>query len=121
MSTTTTPGITPGTHKWFVLSVVSVGTFMATLDGSIVNISLPTIQSAFGVSLSAIEWVVVAYLHEPERSADWLPVRLRESATHSQGRTRTAILPARVAKMNPEPSLLAVSIPVVVAATREVD
>ncbi|HEU5423685.1 MAG TPA: MFS transporter [Nitrolancea sp.] len=55
-------GITPGTHKWFVLSVVSVGTFMATLDGSIVNISLPTIQSAFGVSLSAIEWVVVAYL-----------------------------------------------------------
>ena len=55
-------GITPGRHKWLVLSAVSVGTFMATLDGSIVNISLPKIQSAFGVSLASIEWVVVAYL-----------------------------------------------------------
>ncbi|MBX6341740.1 MAG: MFS transporter, partial [Thermomicrobiaceae bacterium] len=35
---------------------------MATLDGSIVNISLPKIQQAFGVDLAAIEWVVVAYL-----------------------------------------------------------
>lgn len=39
-----------------------MGTFMATLDGSIVNISLPKIQQAFGVSLSAVEWIVVAYL-----------------------------------------------------------
>jgi EmrB/QacA subfamily drug resistance transporter len=45
-----------------VLSAVSVGTFMATLDGSIVNISLPKIQEAFGVSLSDVEWIVVAYL-----------------------------------------------------------
>lgn len=56
------PGITPGRHKWLVLSAVSVGTFMATLDGSIVNISLPKIQQAFGVNLSDVEWIVVAYL-----------------------------------------------------------
>ena len=56
------PDITPGRHKWLVLSTVSIGTFMATLDGSIVNISLPKIQQAFGVNLTAIEWVVVAYL-----------------------------------------------------------
>ncbi len=56
------PGITPGRHKWLVLSSVSVGTFMATLDGSIVNISLPKIQQAFGVNLSSVEWIVVAYL-----------------------------------------------------------
>lgn len=49
-------------NKWLVLSSVSVGTFMATLDGSIVNISLPKIQEAFGVDLSSVEWVVVAYL-----------------------------------------------------------
>src|SRR5581483_6158888 len=30
--------------------------------GSIVNISLPTIQAAFGVDLSIVEWIVVAYL-----------------------------------------------------------
>ena len=35
---------------------------MATLDGSIVNISLPRIQQAFGVDLPTIEWVVVGYL-----------------------------------------------------------
>jgi EmrB/QacA subfamily drug resistance transporter len=36
---------------------------MATLDSSIVNISLPTIARSFGVSLSgAIEWVIIAYL-----------------------------------------------------------
>jgi EmrB/QacA subfamily drug resistance transporter len=51
-----------GSRKWLVLSSVSLGTFMATLDGSIVNISLPYIQSAFGISLVVVEWVVVAYL-----------------------------------------------------------
>lgn len=36
---------------------------MATLDSSIVNISLPTIAHAFGVPLSgAVEWVIIAYL-----------------------------------------------------------
>ncbi len=35
---------------------------MATLDGSIVNISLPSIRAAFGIDLPAVEWVVVAYL-----------------------------------------------------------
>ena len=36
---------------------------MATLDTSIVNISLPTIAHYFGVALSgAIEWVIIAYL-----------------------------------------------------------
>ena len=49
-------------RKWLILSSVSVGTFMATLDGSIVNISLPRIQDAFGVDLATIEWVVVGYL-----------------------------------------------------------
>lgn len=36
---------------------------MATLDSSIVNISLPTIARSFGVALSgAIEWVIIGYL-----------------------------------------------------------
>jgi EmrB/QacA subfamily drug resistance transporter len=49
-------------RRWLILSTVSVGTFMATLDGSIVNISLPKIQGAFGVDLATVEWVVVGYL-----------------------------------------------------------
>lgn len=35
---------------------------MATLDGSIVNISLPRIQEAFGIDLATVEWVVISYL-----------------------------------------------------------
>jgi len=41
-------------RKWLILSTVSLGTFMATLDGSIVNISLPKIQDAFGVDLATV-------------------------------------------------------------------
>src|SRR5437660_4428220 len=49
--------------KWAVLAIVAIGVFMATLDTSIVNISLPTIASYFGVPLSgAIEWVIIVYL-----------------------------------------------------------
>ena len=49
--------------KWAVLSIVAVGVLMATLDSSIVNISLPAIARAFDVPLSgAVEWVIIAYL-----------------------------------------------------------
>jgi len=49
-------------RKWRILSTVSLGSLMATLDGSIVNIALPRIQADFGIDLTTVEWVVVAYL-----------------------------------------------------------
>jgi EmrB/QacA subfamily drug resistance transporter len=50
-------------NKWAVMFVVAIGVFMATLDSSIVNISLPTIAASFHVPLSgAVEWVIIAYL-----------------------------------------------------------
>jgi EmrB/QacA subfamily drug resistance transporter len=49
-------------RKWLILSSVSLGSLMATLDGSIVNIALPAIQNEFRVDLTTVEWVVVAYL-----------------------------------------------------------
>jgi len=50
-------------NKWATFAVVAVGVFMATLDASIVNISLPTIARFFGAALSGtIEWVIIAYL-----------------------------------------------------------
>src|SRR5205823_972975 len=52
-----------GASKWLVLGLVAVGTFMTTLDSSIVNISLPAIARSFGTPLSgAVEWTVIAYL-----------------------------------------------------------
>ncbi|GAC1568369.1 MAG: MFS transporter [Ktedonobacteraceae bacterium] len=50
-------------NKWVVFSILAIGVFMATLDSSIVNISLPTIAHFFGVPLNgAVEWVIIAYL-----------------------------------------------------------
>lgn len=50
-------------NKWVVLAILAIGIFMATLDSSIVNISLPTIAHYFGVPLNgAVEWVIIAYL-----------------------------------------------------------
>jgi EmrB/QacA subfamily drug resistance transporter len=49
-------------NKWLVLSLVAVGIFMSTLDGSIVNVALPTIMAELGVPLTTVKWVVVIYL-----------------------------------------------------------
>lgn len=49
-------------RKWLILSTVSLGSLMATLDGSIVNIALPALQTDFRIDLTTVEWVVVAYL-----------------------------------------------------------
>src|ERR1035437_4672169 len=49
-------------RKWLILTSVSLGSLMATLDGSIVNIALPAIQSEFRIDLTTVSWVVVAYL-----------------------------------------------------------
>lgn len=49
-------------YQWFVLVTVMLGTFMVILDGTIVNIAIPTIMASFGVTLSEIVWVSTAYL-----------------------------------------------------------
>jgi EmrB/QacA subfamily drug resistance transporter len=49
-------------RKWLILTSVSLGSLMSTLDGSIVNIALPAIQTDFRIDLTTVEWVVVAYL-----------------------------------------------------------
>lgn len=45
-----------------ILINACVITFMATIDGSIVNIALPTIAASLGVGISAVQWVVTTYL-----------------------------------------------------------
>ena len=49
-------------QKWFILSAVACGTFMATLDSSIVNVALPSITAALHTNLAMSRWVVIAYL-----------------------------------------------------------
>lgn len=49
-------------YKWFVLANIMLGTFMAVLDSTIVNVGLPKIMASFGVGIDKIEWVITAYM-----------------------------------------------------------
>ncbi len=49
-------------YRWFVLLNVMVGTFMAVLDASIVNVGLSSIMAGFGSSVDTIQWVITAYM-----------------------------------------------------------
>ena len=49
-------------YKWWLLATVMIGTFMAVLDATIVNVGLPKIMASFGVGLDKIEWVITAYM-----------------------------------------------------------
>lgn len=48
--------------KWYVMAAVAMGIFLSTIDGSIVNIALPTLVRELEQPLAIVEWVVLAYL-----------------------------------------------------------
>ncbi len=49
-------------NRWGVLGIIMLGTFMAILDTSIVNVALPHMMSSFGVTRDRIEWVSTGFL-----------------------------------------------------------
>jgi EmrB/QacA subfamily drug resistance transporter len=49
-------------YRWVVLGIVMMGTFMAILDSSIVNVALPHMMSAYGVNRDQIQWVSTSYM-----------------------------------------------------------
>jgi EmrB/QacA subfamily drug resistance transporter len=49
-------------RRWYAMASVGIGIVMATIDGSIVNVALPTLVGAFATDLASVEWVVLAYL-----------------------------------------------------------
>lgn len=51
-----------GYYRWWVLATVMIGTFMAVLDATIVNVSLSKIIAAFGTTVNKAEWVLTGYL-----------------------------------------------------------
>jgi EmrB/QacA subfamily drug resistance transporter len=51
----------PDPRRWWALAVIGVGQLMIVLDATIVNVSLPSMQTALGLSDSGRQWVVTAY------------------------------------------------------------
>lgn len=48
--------------KWYVMASVAMGVFLATIDGSIVNVAMPTLVKDLNVDFSIVEWVILIYL-----------------------------------------------------------
>ncbi|WP_035356319.1 hypothetical protein [Edaphobacter aggregans] len=44
-----------------VLAATILGSGMAFIDGTVVNVALPALQNAFRASLADVQWVVAAY------------------------------------------------------------
>jgi MFS transporter, DHA2 family, multidrug resistance protein len=49
-------------YRWWVLLNVMIGTFMAVLDATIVNVALPKIMASFGIDVDKAEWILTGYL-----------------------------------------------------------
>ena len=54
-------GVRAPAGKWAVAGTVVLGSFVAAMDVSIVNVAMPQMIGTFGVPLDAITWVAVAY------------------------------------------------------------
>jgi EmrB/QacA subfamily drug resistance transporter len=51
----------PGPRRWWALAIIGLAQLMVVLDGTIVNIALPSAQQALGFSNADRQWVVTAY------------------------------------------------------------
>ena len=48
--------------KWTMFIIVAIGNFLGMLDSSTVNLGLYEMSRAFDVSISQVQWVVIAYM-----------------------------------------------------------
>lgn len=48
--------------KWLVAGAIGLGSLMATIDSSIVNVALPHIRGTVGATVQEITWVSTAYI-----------------------------------------------------------
>ena len=54
--------ISPGLYKWLALFTVSTGTFLGTMDSTMVNIAIPHFTQVFRVGPSVALWVALAFI-----------------------------------------------------------
>jgi EmrB/QacA subfamily drug resistance transporter len=58
-ATSVSPGVS---RRWWAFAAVQSGFFMALVDGSVVNIALPTMLVDFNVDIETVKWVSIGYL-----------------------------------------------------------
>ena len=57
----TTRPTPPSVNKWLITVAVMFGAFMAVMDISVVNVSLPHMMGSFSEDMSTITWVATSY------------------------------------------------------------
>lgn len=62
--TSAPPAAGPASHprRWAVLFVTCVAVFVTVVDGTIVNVALPSLSRELGASTRELQWIVDAYL-----------------------------------------------------------
>jgi EmrB/QacA subfamily drug resistance transporter len=55
-------GYSSDTHKWWVLGVIVIGSFMSILDSTVVNIALPKLMAVYSTDVHGAQWVLTSYL-----------------------------------------------------------
>jgi len=48
--------------RWWTLAVVSVTVVLATIDETILNVAIPSLQRDLGASASSLQWMINAYV-----------------------------------------------------------
>jgi EmrB/QacA subfamily drug resistance transporter len=48
--------------KWYVLVAIAMAIFLGTVDGTMLNVALPTIVDEFDTTFAVAQWVVLSYL-----------------------------------------------------------
>ncbi len=48
--------------RWWTLAVVSVTVLLATIDETILNVAIPSLQRDLGASASSLQWMVNSYV-----------------------------------------------------------
>ena len=49
-------------RKWYVMTAVAMSIFLATIDGSIVNVALPILVRDLDADFATVQWVILSYL-----------------------------------------------------------
>lgn len=60
-----------GVNRKAIFFLASLGTFMAALDSSIVNVSIPAIMTSYKTNIAEVEWVISSYMIG---FAAWMPL-----------------------------------------------
>jgi EmrB/QacA subfamily drug resistance transporter len=56
------PDLAPHPHRWRILAVVALAVFVTVMDGTIVNVALPSLTTELGATNRQLQWIVDAYL-----------------------------------------------------------